>query len=131
MNQREQVQTRAPGVDPEAELLVRMVRADEAALVALYTRAGSTVHACCLRILGDPDDANDVTAETFWRLWTRAASFDPERHLNPTRSPAKVHPSHRPLALSRRSLAQRPRTRPAHHHLHRSRMRAPGFPRLA
>jgi RNA polymerase sigma-70 factor (ECF subfamily) len=79
LNQPEPLQARAPGIDPEAELLVRMVRGDEAALVALYTRAGSTVHACCLRILGDPDDTKDVTAETFWRLWTRAASFDPER----------------------------------------------------
>jgi RNA polymerase sigma-70 factor (ECF subfamily) len=65
--------------DPEADLLARVAARDEAALIALYAQTAGTVHACCLRILRDPEDAKDVTSETFWRLWCRAASFDPER----------------------------------------------------
>jgi RNA polymerase sigma-70 factor (ECF subfamily) len=67
------------GADPEADLLARMAAGDEAALIALYARTAGTVHACCARILGDPEEAKDVTSETFWRLWCRASSFQPER----------------------------------------------------
>jgi len=69
----------AKGADSEADLLARMAERDEAALIALYERTSGTVHACCLRILRDPEEAKDVTSETFWRLWCRASSFRPER----------------------------------------------------
>ena len=64
--------------DPEAALLRRMVARDETALVELYAKIAGTVYACCLRILYDPEEAEDVTSETFWRLWSRASRFDPE-----------------------------------------------------
>lgn len=73
----------APGArsrDPEAELLLRIAKdKDEAALIALYENVSPLLHACCLRILHDEDEARDATAETFWRLWTRADRYDPER----------------------------------------------------
>jgi RNA polymerase sigma-70 factor (ECF subfamily) len=69
----------ATAPDPEAGLLARVERGEEAALVALYDRAAGTVYACCVRILGDADEARDVTSEAFWRIWCRASSYDPER----------------------------------------------------
>lgn len=65
--------------DLHAELLRRMTQEDESALIALYEHISPAVHACCLRILRDEDEANDATAETFWRLWTRAERYDPDR----------------------------------------------------
>lgn len=63
--------------DGEAGLLVRLAVRDEAALVALYERTSPAVYACCLRILQDADDAKDATSQTFWRIWSRAADYDP------------------------------------------------------
>ena len=66
--------------DPEAQLLRRIARdGDEAALIALYENISSSVYACCLRILRDEDEAKDATSEAFWRFWTRAERYDPER----------------------------------------------------
>jgi RNA polymerase sigma-70 factor (ECF subfamily) len=60
-----------------AKLLGRMAKGEDKALVELYQRAAPIVYATCLRILHDVEEANDVTSETFWRLWTRAHRFDP------------------------------------------------------
>jgi RNA polymerase sigma-70 factor (ECF subfamily) len=68
-----------PRPDLEAALLRRVARGEEAALVALYARVAGTVYASCLRIVGDPEDAREVASETFWRVWSRASSFDPGR----------------------------------------------------
>lgn len=65
------------GTGSEAALLARLALRDEAALVALYERAAPAIYACCLRILQDPDDAKDATSQTFWRIWSRAADYDP------------------------------------------------------
>jgi RNA polymerase sigma-70 factor (ECF subfamily) len=70
---------RERGSDPTADLIVRMAARDEAALISLYARAAGTIHACCLRILRDPEEAKDVTSETFWRIWSRASSYEPDR----------------------------------------------------
>jgi RNA polymerase sigma-70 factor (ECF subfamily) len=92
--------------DPEADLIARMAARDEAALVALYARAAGAIHACCLRILRDPEEAKDVTSETFWRLWCRASSFRSE-HCS---AMAWIMTIARRLALDRRrSLARRGR----------------------
>jgi len=90
--------------DPEAELVARIAAGDEAALVALYTRTAGSVHACCLRILNDPEEAKDVTSETFWRLWSRASSYRAE-HCS---AMAWIMTIARRLALDRRrSLLRR------------------------
>ncbi len=66
--------------DPEAQLLRRIAEnRDEAALIALYESISAAVYACCLRILRDADEAKDATSEAFWRLWTRADRYDPDR----------------------------------------------------
>lgn len=63
--------------DEAADLLRRMAAGEEEALVALYARTAGLVHAVALRILGSREEAGDATAEVYWRIWTRAGSFDP------------------------------------------------------
>lgn len=93
--------------DPIAPLLGRMATGDEAALLALYRRIAPVLYATCLRILRNTEDANDVTSEAFWRLWTRAARFDP-RHSS---GMAWILTVTRRLALDRRrSRLRRGRT---------------------
>jgi RNA polymerase sigma-70 factor (ECF subfamily) len=83
-----------------------MAEGDEMALVEFYELLAGTLHACCLRILRDPEEARDATAEAFWRLWSRADRFDPER----CSAMAWVLTVTRRLALDRRrSLVRRGR----------------------
>jgi RNA polymerase sigma-70 factor, ECF subfamily len=64
----------------EDVLLVRRVASgDEEAVGLLYDRLGHSVYALCLRIVRDTGAAEEITQETFVRLWRSAASFDVER----------------------------------------------------
>jgi len=65
--------------DEETLLLRRVAAGDEEALGLLYERLGRPVYALCLRIVRDPGAAEELTQETFVRLWRSAASFDVER----------------------------------------------------
>ncbi len=61
------------------ELLARMARGDETALLLLYSQLSGTIYACTLRILSDVEEAKDATEEIFFRLWSRADRYDPSR----------------------------------------------------
>lgn len=62
------------------EALVARVKAgDEGALAALYDRYGGSIYSLALRITGDRLTAQEVTQDTFLRLWKHAALFDRER----------------------------------------------------
>ena len=65
--------------DDEAQLVRRIAGGEEAALGLLYDRLGSAVYSLCLRIVHDPGAAEEITQETFVRLWRSAASFSEER----------------------------------------------------
>ena len=67
------------GLDDEAQLVRRVASGEEEALGLLYDRLGSAVDALCLRIVHDPGAAEELTQETFVRLWRSAASFSEER----------------------------------------------------
>ena len=67
------------GLDEEAQLVRRVASGEEEALGLLYDRLGSAVYALCLRIVHDPGAAEELTQETFVRLWRSAASFSEER----------------------------------------------------
>lgn len=60
-------------------LLQRVAAGDESALSALFDRWKGTVFALADRILGDPDDADDVVEETFWQGWRESGRFDATR----------------------------------------------------
>jgi RNA polymerase sigma-70 factor (ECF subfamily) len=63
----------------DAQLLVGAARADAQALAELYRRHGTLVYGLARRLLGDEDEAQDVTQEIFVHLWEHPDRFDPGR----------------------------------------------------
>ncbi|MCE9582553.1 MAG: sigma-70 family RNA polymerase sigma factor [Planctomycetes bacterium] len=64
--------------------LAQMARTgDRNALDALARRWDGPVFAVCLRFLGRPDEARDAVQETFKRMITSIATFDPARDFGP------------------------------------------------
>jgi RNA polymerase sigma-70 factor, ECF subfamily len=60
-------------------LLPAVAHGDLAAFEQLYDRHSSTLYALLLRILANPDDAQEVLQETFVKAWTNAKMFDSVR----------------------------------------------------
>lgn len=58
-----------------AERVRRARRGDVAAFESLYRETVGRVYAVCLRMVGDPARAEDLTQETFVRAWQRLGSF--------------------------------------------------------
>ena len=73
----------ARGEDPEgpadAHLLARIAQGDPAAFQAFYDRHASRVVAYACKLARDRHLAEDVAQEVFTSVWTKAASFRPER----------------------------------------------------
>ncbi|SRR5579885_1829006 len=64
----------------EDEALVKQVaRGDTSALEKLYDRYGQPVYSLTLRIVRDPQTAEELTQEVFVRLWRYADTYDPAR----------------------------------------------------
>ena len=57
----------------------RLQRRDPAAVAELYDTCGRTVYAMLLRMVRDPQTAEDLTQEAFLRVWVNLGRFDPER----------------------------------------------------
>ena len=66
-----------PGAD--LELVRRMAAGDESALGTLYDRYSPLLHAVALRIVGDPDDAEEVLEDAFWQAWRQAGRYEQAR----------------------------------------------------
>lgn len=60
-------------------LLPSVARGDTTAFESLYDRYSSTLYALLLRILSNPEDAQEVLQETFVKAWTNAKMFDSAR----------------------------------------------------
>ncbi|MCV2396063.1 sigma-70 family RNA polymerase sigma factor [Actinotalea sp. M2MS4P-6] len=67
-----------PTPSPE-ELLVAVGRGDAAAFDALYPRIAGPVHGLAVRVVRDPDLAQDVSQEALVEVWRQAPRFDPDR----------------------------------------------------
>lgn len=63
----------------ETELLARIQTGDEEALVALHARYVNLVYSVAYRVLNDAMSAEEVTQDTFMRLWNKSYSYDPEK----------------------------------------------------
>jgi RNA polymerase sigma-70 factor (ECF subfamily) len=63
----------------DESLVGRLTQQDVRALDTLYGRYSRPVFSLALKILGDREIVEEVVQEVFLRLWTRAASFDPQR----------------------------------------------------
>lgn len=60
-------------------LLAQAAGGDPAALGDLYDRYGRLVFSVALRVTGDRQSAEEITQDTFLRLWQQAARYAPER----------------------------------------------------
>lgn len=73
------VQTMEHGGGPDREelerLLLGVAAGDQEALAALYRRARTAVYGLALSILKNTHDAQDVTQDTFVRIWDSAPQY--------------------------------------------------------
>ena len=64
---------------PDPALLERMTRGDAGAFGQLYDRHAKGVYSLALRVLRDPQDAEEVVQEVFAQSWRLAGRYDPRR----------------------------------------------------
>ncbi|HET6821415.1 MAG TPA: sigma-70 family RNA polymerase sigma factor [Anaerolineales bacterium] len=57
----------------------RIARGDVGALETLYDRHAAMILGIALKITDDRALAEDILQETFWRVWQRAGTYQPER----------------------------------------------------
>jgi RNA polymerase sigma-70 factor (ECF subfamily) len=62
-----------------AELLAQIQSGEEAALLALHEQYAGLVYSVAYRVLNDQMTAEEVTQDTFMRLWNKAESYDPAK----------------------------------------------------
>lgn len=83
------------------ELLERFARGDLEAFEILFRQFQSEVYGWIVRIVRDPGVVEDLTVETFRRIYRAHARFDPARHLgavsmgSPRRASSRRCSSHR------------------------------------
>lgn len=65
------------------ELLERFVRGDGEAFETLFRQYQGEVYGWIVRMVRDRAAAEDLTVETFWRIWRGRARFDPSREFGP------------------------------------------------
>jgi RNA polymerase sigma-70 factor (ECF subfamily) len=66
--------------DPTDESLATQVaQGDESALELIVKRWTRPVYSLCLRMLGDPGLAQEVTQDVFFKCWRHAASFEEKK----------------------------------------------------
>lgn len=77
--QPERILPAAPMPGDDQTLLRQAAAGDAAALGLLYDRYGKLVYSVALRITGDRGSAEEVTQDTFLRLWQHAGRYQAER----------------------------------------------------
>ena len=65
------------------ELLEEFTRGDSEAFEALFRQFQGEVYGWIVRIVRDPSAAEDLTVETFWRIYRARSRFDPQRGFGP------------------------------------------------
>lgn len=60
-------------------LLRALADGEQGALQPLYARTSAKLYGICLRLLGNPEDAQDVLQTVFVTAWQKAHAFDPAR----------------------------------------------------
>lgn len=71
--------TLADTVSSDSQLVEAVARGDQGALRDLYERHGGAVLALGRRMLGSPEEAEEVLQDAFLSLWRNAATFDKTR----------------------------------------------------
>jgi len=60
----------------QAQLLSRIAQEDRNALAEFYDQAAGILFSTAVRILGDPQEAEEVIQDVFVQIWEKAAVFD-------------------------------------------------------
>ena len=60
-------------------VMARVVARDTAAFELLYDRHAAVVLGIVVKIVGDRTVAEELLQETYWRMWTQAGTFDPQK----------------------------------------------------
>lgn len=63
----------------DEQLMTRIAARDSAAFGLLYDRHAAVVLGIAVKIVGDRAVGEEVLQETYWRVWTQAATFDPAK----------------------------------------------------
>lgn len=66
-------------VSEDRDLIERLQKRDAQAMVDLYDRYGKLIYSIILRTVRSSETAEDLTQETFLRVWTRIHTFSNER----------------------------------------------------
>ncbi len=66
---------------PEQELVARVAQGDRSAFKQLYDLHSDYIYSLCLRMLGNSDDALEISQDVFVTLWRKAASVRGESRL--------------------------------------------------
>jgi RNA polymerase sigma factor (sigma-70 family) len=72
-----------PVLDQPIDVLQQFCHGDLDAFESLFRRHQSEVYGWIVRIVRDPAAAEDLTVETFWRIYRMHARFDPTRSFEP------------------------------------------------
>ena len=63
----------------DKKLIRAIVERNQEAVAELYDRFSSLLMALAYRILGNPQDAEEILQETFLQVWNQAGRYDPKR----------------------------------------------------
>lgn len=72
-----QARSAPPTEDPDVDLLVLVGTGDERAFRTLVSRKLGRIHGLAQRLLGDPEEADDVSQEALLRVWRQAGRWLP------------------------------------------------------
>lgn len=64
---------------PITTLLQQVQSGNEDALLTLHDKYATPVYSVAYRVLGNSQDAEEVTQDVFLKLWDKAETFDPQR----------------------------------------------------
>jgi len=104
----------------DRDLIQRMASRDATALDAFYERYNRLAFSLVLRIAGNPADAEEVLADTFWQVWQQSDKYDPARGkpvawlltIARTRAIDRIRSSNR-LQVKNEEFLLEPQNRPA------------------
>src|SRR5215813_508642 len=63
----------------DKELMKRIAAHDQGAFRAIYQQYGTAVYSLAYRILQNTTQAEEVTQDTFLKVWRQSAHWDPEK----------------------------------------------------
>src|SRR5208337_5382467 len=72
-----------PSLGAPREVLRQFCHGDLGAFEALFRQHQGSVYGWIVRIVRDPSAAEDLTVETFWRIYRARSRFDAQRGFGP------------------------------------------------